>query len=183
MLVTQSCLTLVTPWTVAHQALSLGFARQEYWRRVPCPSPGEFSWPRDWTWLSHIAGSFFTREGQLCIRLIPNSRKQKKTDFHSMFVLRSRCFWIPLQSLWRGIKQANWTLISVTWLKFPHFNVSFFLLDNFTFPPHFRGNQLESFKFHLHKRALKLLLKGLKSFLLPCWLPWKSSLAFCELTF
>ena len=30
-LLTKSCLTLVTPWTVAHQApLSLGFPRQEY---------------------------------------------------------------------------------------------------------------------------------------------------------
>ena len=129
-LVTQSCPTLATPWTVAHQAQSLGFSRQECWRRVPCPFPGEFSRPRDWTWVSHIAGSFFTsgatREGQLCIRLIPNSRKQKKTDFHSTFVLRSSCFWIPLQSLWCGKKQANWISISVTWLKFPHFNVSFF---------------------------------------------------------
>ena len=31
-LVTKSCPTLVTPWTVACQApLSVGFARQEYW--------------------------------------------------------------------------------------------------------------------------------------------------------
>ena len=31
------CLTLVTPWTVAHQALlSLGFSRQEYWSGLPC---------------------------------------------------------------------------------------------------------------------------------------------------
>ena len=31
-LVTQSCPTLATPWTVAHQApLSMGFSRQEYW--------------------------------------------------------------------------------------------------------------------------------------------------------
>ena len=30
--VTQLCLTLVTPWTVAHQApLSMWFSRQEYW--------------------------------------------------------------------------------------------------------------------------------------------------------
>ena len=29
-----------TPWTAAYQApLSMGFARQEYWRRVPSPSP------------------------------------------------------------------------------------------------------------------------------------------------
>ena len=32
-----------TPWTVAHQApLSMGFSRQEYWRRLPCPSAGIF---------------------------------------------------------------------------------------------------------------------------------------------
>ena len=31
-LVAKSCPTLVTPWTVAHQApLSMGFSRQEYW--------------------------------------------------------------------------------------------------------------------------------------------------------
>ena len=30
-----------TPWTVAHQApLSIGFSREEYWSRLPCPSPG-----------------------------------------------------------------------------------------------------------------------------------------------
>ena len=31
---------LATPWTVAHQAPpSMGFSRQEYWSRVPSPSP------------------------------------------------------------------------------------------------------------------------------------------------
>ena len=40
-LVAQSCPTLATPWTVAHQApLSMGFSRQEYWSGVPFPSPG-----------------------------------------------------------------------------------------------------------------------------------------------
>ena len=38
--ITQLCLTLATPWTVAHQApLSMGFSRQEYWSGVPLPSP------------------------------------------------------------------------------------------------------------------------------------------------
>ena len=38
--VTQSCPTLATPWTAAHQApLSLGFSRQEYRSGLPCPSP------------------------------------------------------------------------------------------------------------------------------------------------
>ena len=32
----------VTPWTVARQALlSVGFSRQEYWSRLPFPSPGD----------------------------------------------------------------------------------------------------------------------------------------------
>ena len=32
----------VIPWTVAHQApLSMGFSRQEYWSRLPFPSPGD----------------------------------------------------------------------------------------------------------------------------------------------
>ena len=38
--VAQSCPTLATPWTAAHQApLSMGFSRQKYWSGVPLPSP------------------------------------------------------------------------------------------------------------------------------------------------
>ena len=38
--VAQSCLTLATPWTAAHQApLSMGFSRQKYWSGLPLPSP------------------------------------------------------------------------------------------------------------------------------------------------
>ena len=38
----QSCLSLVTLGTVACQApLSMGFSRQEYWSRLPCPCPGD----------------------------------------------------------------------------------------------------------------------------------------------
>ena len=41
-LVAESCPTLVTPWTVAHQApLSMAFPRQEYWSELPFPSPGD----------------------------------------------------------------------------------------------------------------------------------------------
>ena len=38
--VAQSCLTLATPWTAAHQAPpSMGFSRQKYWSGLPLPSP------------------------------------------------------------------------------------------------------------------------------------------------
>ena len=40
-LVTKSCSTPATPWTVAHQAsLSIGCSRQEYWNGLPFHSPG-----------------------------------------------------------------------------------------------------------------------------------------------
>ena len=46
LLVATSCLTLVTPWAVAHQApLSLGFSKQEYWSGLPFPSPGDLPDP------------------------------------------------------------------------------------------------------------------------------------------
>ena len=46
MKVTQSCPTLVTPWTVAHRVpLSMGFSRQEYWSGLPFPSPGDLPDP------------------------------------------------------------------------------------------------------------------------------------------
>ena len=43
MKVTQLCLTLAIPWTVAHKVpLSMGFSRQEYWSGLPFPSLGIF---------------------------------------------------------------------------------------------------------------------------------------------
>ena len=45
-IVTQSCLTLCDPWTVACQApLSMGFSRQEYWSGLPFPFPGDLPNP------------------------------------------------------------------------------------------------------------------------------------------
>ena len=46
-LVTQSCSTLCNPMDcVVHQApLSMGFSRQEYWRVLSFPSPGDLSDP------------------------------------------------------------------------------------------------------------------------------------------
>ena len=42
-----SCVRLfMTLWTVAHQALpSMGFSRQEDWRGLPCPPPGDLPDP------------------------------------------------------------------------------------------------------------------------------------------
>ena len=40
-LITKSCQTLATTWTVVCQApLSMRFSKQEYWSGFPFPSPG-----------------------------------------------------------------------------------------------------------------------------------------------
>ena len=42
----QSCPTLCNPWTLAHQTPpSMVFSRQEYWRGLPFPSPGDLPDP------------------------------------------------------------------------------------------------------------------------------------------
>ena len=49
---TESCPTLWTPWTVAHQVLSMGLPRQEYWSGLPFSRAS--SQPRDQTHVSCI---------------------------------------------------------------------------------------------------------------------------------
>ena len=45
-LVTESCPTLMTLWTIDYQGpLSMGFVRQEYWSGLPFPSPGDLPDP------------------------------------------------------------------------------------------------------------------------------------------
>ena len=59
----QSCPTLCTPWTVAHQApLSVEFSRQEYWSGLLCPPPGDLptqGWNLSLTF-PIVADRFFT---------------------------------------------------------------------------------------------------------------------------
>ena len=44
--ISKASLTLVTPWTVAHQApLCVGFSRQKYWSGLPVPFPGDLPNP------------------------------------------------------------------------------------------------------------------------------------------
>ena len=56
-----SCVQLcATLWTVAHQAsLSMGFSRQKYWNRLPCPPPGDLPNPGMEPASPALAGRFF----------------------------------------------------------------------------------------------------------------------------
>jgi len=58
-------LTLWTPWVEAEACqapLSMGFSRQEYWNRLPFPSPGELPDSGIKSVSSALAGGFCTTE-------------------------------------------------------------------------------------------------------------------------
>ena len=56
--VTQLCLTLCKPMTVAHQvSLSMKFSRQEYWCGLPSPPPGDLT-NADLSQVSYISRQF-----------------------------------------------------------------------------------------------------------------------------
>ena len=62
-LVTKSCLTLATSWTVAYQApLSMGFPRQEHWSGLPIPSPGDLPDPGVKPGFPTLAGDLHCRQ-------------------------------------------------------------------------------------------------------------------------
>ena len=61
------------PWTVAHQApLSMGFPRQEYWRGLPFPPPGDLS-----NHVSSIGRWIFTTES-------PGKPTSKRLAYYSI---------------------------------------------------------------------------------------------------
>ena len=64
-----------TPWTVAYQApLSMGFSRQEYWNRVPFPSPGDLPDPGIEPWSSALQADTLPSE--------PPGKPKTRADRH-----------------------------------------------------------------------------------------------------
>ena len=58
--VTQSCLTLCNPMACSPPGSSVhGIVQEEYWSGLPFPTPGGLPNPGK-TWVTHIAGKFFT---------------------------------------------------------------------------------------------------------------------------
>ena len=81
---------LLTPWTVAHWApLSMGFPRQESWRGLPCPPPGDLPHPgiEPVHPASQVDSLTLSQQGSPCMYLInttsilkyQNVQKQNKT--------------------------------------------------------------------------------------------------------
>ena len=125
-LVAKSCLTLATPWVVAHQApLSIEFSRQEYWRGfLPVGaisfSRGSFRL-RDQIWVSCATCRFFTdwapREAYIACITGPISYvskyRYKQLSISETPIVRWGRLLVELDSLAPG--SVFWTLL-LCWL-------------------------------------------------------------------
>ena len=68
-----------TPWTVAYQApLSMEFSRQEYWSRLPFPSPGDFPNPG----IEPRSPAFQANSLSPSHRVLCHKGKRKKLNFN-----------------------------------------------------------------------------------------------------
>ena len=84
-LVTKSCPTLMTPWTVACQAsLSMGFSRQEYWSGLPFPSPNEVS-------RSHLFFFLYLSPSQQLIIMMALPILSEVDNLFKIFILYDAC--------------------------------------------------------------------------------------------
>ena len=76
-LVAKSCLTLVTPWAVAHQAfLTMKFSRQEFWSGLPFASSGDLPDPGIKPLSPALVCGFFTTEPPRKPSFLPESESE-----------------------------------------------------------------------------------------------------------
>ena len=126
LLVTKSCLTLVTPWTVACQApLSMGFPSGEYWSGLPFPSPGDLPYSGikspalqvDSFLLSHLCCA----ESLSLVRLFATPWTAGDQAPQSMGILQARILeWVAMPSSRGSSKPGGQTQVShITGRFFP----------------------------------------------------------------
>ena len=91
-----SCVQLfATPWMVAHQVpLSMGLFRQEYWRGLPFPSPGDLPDPRTESMSPELAGGFSITEPprKPLQHYYPISRVHSHPPFQAIFCTVANLF-------------------------------------------------------------------------------------------
>ena len=115
-------------WTVAHQAsLSMGIPQARILEWVVMPSSRVSSWPRDWTRVSCMAGSFFTiwatREAQhdrtMCLIMVALNRMSVFPQIQ-MLTPNPHCDSIgKWSSLWEVIRSAvaSWMGVGPFWKR------------------------------------------------------------------
>ena len=89
-----------TPWTVARQApLSMGFPRQEYWSRVPFPSPGDLP-----SWGIKPADLHVLHCRQV---LSPLSDQAKLNHMYKAEFMSFRIDWLDLLAVQRTLQESS----------------------------------------------------------------------------
>ena len=88
-----------TPWTIAHQApLPRRFSRQEYWKRLPFPSPGDLPNPG-------------IKPGLLHYRQTPYHLSQQESPMCKPYQLSTK--WLDIQPQGEGGKKPIYNAISL----------------------------------------------------------------------
>ena len=101
-----------TPWTVAHQAPpSLEFSRQEYWRGLPFPSPGDLPDP------GIELGSPALQADAL--ELYHLSHQESTSHLGGILVSTKQLQDIVMYILWGGTKTLSQGFTIVSWLLLP----------------------------------------------------------------
>ena len=112
----QSCPTLATLWTVAHQApLSMGFSRQEYWSGLPCPPPGDLPHPgiEPASLMSPaLADRFFTTSATWEAQKHTYKDKVKSLSRVQLFGTPWTLAYQAPQSMWFSRQVLEWVAIS-----------------------------------------------------------------------
>ena len=104
-----------TPWIIAYQAsLSMEFSRQEYWSRLPFPSPGNLSDPGIEPSSSAVQADSLLSEPQGKLKWKSLSPVQlfatPLTVVHG--VLQARILeWVAFSLLSRSFQTRNWTRV------------------------------------------------------------------------
>ena len=122
--VAQSCLTIVTPWTVAHQAsFSMGFPRREYWRGLPFPPSGDLPNPgiEPTSPVSLALAVVLFTTSAATWEAQKKSNVSKYTDGYEKHHTESKC-WLtqtpiyPFWYLWFIINSRMYIYFSLYWL-------------------------------------------------------------------
>ena len=96
--IAQLCLTFATPRTAAHQAPLLGILQARILECVAIPFSRGSSWPRDWIFVSHITGGFFTIRAIREAQLIHVATVDSFSWLHNI-PLYSFCWWTRVISI------------------------------------------------------------------------------------
>ena len=73
----------MTPWTAAHQALSMGFSRQGYWSGLPFSSLGDLPNPGIEPWSPTLQADSLPTEQYFIAKKIANPSSEPSVSYNS----------------------------------------------------------------------------------------------------